>query len=104
MENRVYCLYRVSTRKQADFNAENQADIPMQRKACREFAGQMGWEIIYEGQEAGVSGFKVSEKDRMFCSGSKNTRSRENLIFCLCSCLTVLAAKLMKVLSLWSGS
>ena len=33
MENRVYCLYRVSTRKQADFKAENQADIPMQRKA-----------------------------------------------------------------------
>ena len=64
MENRVYCLYRVSTRKQADFKAENQADIPMQRKACREFAEQMGWEILYEGQEAGVSGFKVSEKDR----------------------------------------
>ena len=64
MENRVYCLYRVSTRKQADFNAENQADIPMQRKACREFAGQMGWQILYEGQETGVSGFKVSEKDR----------------------------------------
>ena len=64
MENRVYCLYRVSTRKQADFKAENQADIPMQRNACREFAGQMGWEILYEGQEAGVSGFLVSEKDR----------------------------------------
>ncbi len=64
MENRVYCLYRVSTRKQADFNAENQADIPMQRNACREFAGQMGWQILYEGQETGVSGFKVSEKDR----------------------------------------
>ena len=43
MENRVYCLYRVSTKKQADFKAENQADIPMQRNACREFAGQMGW-------------------------------------------------------------
>lgn len=27
MENRVYCLYRVSTRKQADFKAENQADM-----------------------------------------------------------------------------
>ena len=38
MENRVYCLYRVSTRKQADFKAENQADIPMQRNACRELS------------------------------------------------------------------
>lgn len=58
MENRVYCLYRVSTRKQADFNAENQADIPMQRKACREFAGQMGWQILYEGRRPAYLGLR----------------------------------------------
>ena len=33
MENRVYCLYRVSTDKQVDYNDKSQADIPMQRKA-----------------------------------------------------------------------
>lgn len=28
---RVYCLYRVSTKKQVDRNAKNENDIPMQR-------------------------------------------------------------------------
>ena len=64
MAVRVCCLYRVSTGKQVDYNAENQADIPMQRKACREFAKRNGWVIALEMQEAGVSGFKVSANDR----------------------------------------
>lgn len=64
MAVRVCCLYRVSTGKQVDYNAENQADIPMQRKACREFAKRNGWVIVLEMQEAGVSGFKVSANDR----------------------------------------
>lgn len=55
---RVYCLYRVSTSKQVDMDEHNLADIPMQRKACREFAKKMGWDIIREEQENGVSGFK----------------------------------------------
>lgn len=61
---RVCCLYRVSTTKQVDHNAENQADIPMQRKACHEFAEKMGWTIVREEQETGISGFKVSAYDR----------------------------------------
>lgn len=36
----------------------------MQRKDCRKFAESMGWEIVQEEQEAGVSGFKVSAADR----------------------------------------
>lgn len=64
MAERVYCLYRVSTTKQVDHDDQNQADIPMQRKACREFAERMGWTIIREEQETGVSGFKVSAADR----------------------------------------
>ena len=36
----------------------------MQRKACHKFAESMGWEIVQEEQEAGVSGFKVSAADR----------------------------------------
>lgn len=64
MAERVYCLYRVSTAKQVDHNEQNQADIPMQRKACHEFADKMGWTIVHEEQETGVSGFKVSAADR----------------------------------------
>lgn len=64
MAERVYCLYRVSTTKQVDHDEQNQADIPMQRKACREFAERMGWRIIREEQETGVSGFKVCAADR----------------------------------------
>ena len=64
MAERVYCLYRVSTTKQVDHDDRNQADIPVQRKACRDFAEKMGWTIIKELQENGVSGFKVSASDR----------------------------------------
>lgn len=64
IQNRVCCLYRVSTTKQVDHDDQNQADIPVQRKACREFAERMGWTIVYEEQENGVSGFKVSASDR----------------------------------------
>lgn len=57
---RVYCLYRVSTLGQVEKD-----DIPMQKQFCREFVGQHpGWEIIKKFSEKGVSGFKVSAKDR----------------------------------------
>ena len=64
MAERVDCLYRVSTTKQVDHDEQNQADIPVQRKACREFASKMGWTIVHEEQENGVSGYKVSASDR----------------------------------------
>ena len=64
MAERVHCLYRVSTTKQVDHNELNQADIPVQRKACRDFAEKMGWVIVNEEQETGVSGYKVSANDR----------------------------------------
>lgn len=61
---RVYCLYRVSTNKQVDYDADHEADIPMQRKACRQFAAERGWTIIHEEQEEGVSGHKVRAESR----------------------------------------
>lgn len=64
MENRVYCLYRVSTDKQVDYNGNSQADIPMQRRECHKFAERMGWMIIHEEQEEGVSGHKVRAERR----------------------------------------
>jgi len=36
----------------------------MQQQACHEFAARQGWEIVGEDSERGVSGFKVSAKDR----------------------------------------
>jgi site-specific DNA recombinase len=57
--NRVYALYRVSTLGQVEKD-----DIPMQKQVCREFAQRQGWNIIREFSEKGVSGFKVSAKDR----------------------------------------
>lgn len=64
MENRVCCLYRVSTDKQVDHDDKNQADIPMQRKACHRFCEEKGWTIVYEEQEDGVSGHKVRAENR----------------------------------------
>ncbi len=59
---RVYCLYRVSTKKQVD---KNKNDISMQRIACREFAAQkQGWQIEKEYEEKGVSGYKISADSR----------------------------------------
>lgn len=63
-KNRVCCLYRVSTDKQVDYSNGNEADIPMQRKACHRFAEKMGWNIIFEEQEDGVSGHKVRAENR----------------------------------------
>lgn len=59
MKKRVCCLYRVSTKGQVEKD-----DIPMQKQECHEFADSMGWEIVSEFSEKGVSGFKVSAKDR----------------------------------------
>ena len=60
ISKRVVCLYRVSTVGQVEKD-----DIPMQKQYCREFAQrQPGWEIIKEFSEKGVSGFKVSAKNR----------------------------------------
>lgn len=64
MIERVCCLYRVFTDKQVDYNDKNQADIPMQRRKCRQFADQMGWTIVHEEQEDGVSGHKVRAENR----------------------------------------
>lgn len=58
---RVYCLYRVSTKKQVD---KQKDDIPMQKLACHGFAEQNGWIITKEFYEKGVSGFKVSANNR----------------------------------------
>jgi len=56
---RAYCLYRVSTLGQVEKD-----DIPMQKQCCREFAETQGWTIEKEFSEKGISGFKVSAKDR----------------------------------------
>lgn len=57
---RVACLYRVSTRHQAEGD-----DIPMQRMACRHFAqSKPGWQITKEYIEKGVSGYHKSTAQR----------------------------------------
>lgn len=58
-KNRVYTLYRVSTLGQVEKD-----DIPMQKQCCHEFAERQGWNIVREFSEKGISGFKVSAKDR----------------------------------------
>lgn len=60
---RVYCLYRVSTKKQVDRNAKNENDIPMQRTACHEFAdAQQGWEIVEEYSEKGYPAIRCRHR------------------------------------------
>lgn len=61
---RVLCLYRVSSTKQLYHDANDEADIPMQRLRCRAFAEQNGWTIVCELQEEGISGHKVRAENR----------------------------------------
>lgn len=68
--NRVCCLYRVSTDKQVDFTSNHEADLPMQRKACHKFAESKGWVIVHEEQEEGVSGHKVQPPPATSCKSS----------------------------------
>lgn len=64
-ETRVVTLYRVSTKKQINFSEDHQSDIPMQKDACHAFVKSMaGWKIVKEFEEKGISGFKISAKDR----------------------------------------
>jgi len=61
-KKRVYSLYRVSSLKQVD---KDKDDIPMQKQACHEFiAAHSDWVLYKEISEKGISGFKVSAKDR----------------------------------------
>lgn len=58
---RVFCLYRVSTKKQVDINGE----LTVQRNVCHDFASnQADWKIVKEFTEKGVSGYKVAFHDR----------------------------------------
>lgn len=52
-------------------------DIPMQKQACREFADSHGWIIAKEFEEKGVSGFKVSAKNRDAIQDLKEAALRE---------------------------
>ena len=80
---RVYCLYRVSTKKQVD---KNQNDIPMQRIACHEFMQyHPDWTILKEFEEKGVSGFKISAENR---DAIQEQQREKSLTSCLSSCLT----------------
>jgi hypothetical protein len=63
---RVLCLYRVSTGQQLYRTENNEADIPMQRKRCRQFAEQMGWTVVCELQEEGVNFLIDSPTNQQF--------------------------------------
>lgn len=46
------------------YDDKSQADIPMQRRECHRFCEKMGWTIVHEEQEDGVSGHKVRAENR----------------------------------------
>ena len=97
---RVYCLYRVSTLGQVEKD-----DIPMQKEACREFVQQHpGWEIVKEFSEKGVSGFKVSAKDRDAIQEIQRDALQNKFDILLVLCLIVWDAERTKHRSLWNGS
>ena len=74
---RVDCLYRVSTDKQVDHNDKNQADIPMQWKACHAFCEKMGWTIVHEEQEDGVPAIRYGRKTGTSYKSSRNGPGRQ---------------------------
>ena len=97
MKKRVYTLYRVSTIGQVEKD-----DIPMQKEACHEFAERQGWEIVKEFSEKGVSGFKVSAKQRDAIQEIQREAAL-NAFDILYSCLTGWVAAMTKRPSSWNG-
>lgn len=78
---RVLCLYRVSTDKQLYQTDNNEADIPMQRKRCRKYCESMGWTIVCELQEEGVSGTRYGRKTGTRYSLSRRMPNRKSFTF-----------------------
>ena len=68
MKKRVKTLYRNSTKKQCATlidEENNKFDIPLQSRECKKFINlHPDWELIDEKTETGISGYKVSAKDR----------------------------------------
>ena len=95
---RVICLYRVSTVGQVDHD-----DIPMQRKACREYAAaHPDWEIVDEICEKGVSGYKISTNARDAIVEIKSVPYCTSLMCYWFSCLTAWAGAMTRR-RLWSN-
>ncbi|MEG0681819.1 MAG: recombinase family protein [Eubacterium sp.] len=70
---RVWCLYRVSTKKQTD----DKNDIPRQRRKCHDFIEKKsGWMLTNEVYEKGVSGYKKSSADRDVIQQVKQAASK----------------------------
>jgi len=98
MRKRVYCLYRVSTKGQVEKD-----DIPMQRQTCHEFSKQNDWDIVKEFTEKGVSGFKVSAKDRDAIQEIQRDAAQDKFDILLVFMFDRLAEKKMKHRLLLSG-
>lgn len=66
MKKKVICLYRVSTKKQVN----KEADIPIQRETCREYIKRHNqqyddeWEFFMEILEGGVSAYHKDVEER----------------------------------------
>lgn len=101
--NRVDCLYRVSTDKQVDYNDNSQADIPMQRKECHRFCEKMGWTIVHEEQEDGVSGHKVRAENRDKLQIIKERAKQGKFDILLVFMFDRIGALLTKRRLLWNG-
>lgn len=74
---RVYCLYRVSTERQADENNE----IQMQQIVCWDYARQQGWCIVKKISEVGISGFKTETAEREGIQSILEEHAQGSLIF-----------------------
>lgn len=81
MKKRVKTLYRNSTKKQCATLVDeenNKFDIPLQSRACRKFIeSHPDWILVEEKVETGVSGYKVSAKDRDKITELKNEALRK---------------------------
>ena len=74
IQNRVFCLYRVSTLGQVD---KLRDDIPMQRQACHAYIAQQGWHFVDELSEKGVSDLRFPPRIGMrFRSCSRRLTAR----------------------------
>lgn len=62
MSRKVYCYYECPAAEQSSQRLTVGCEIARQRAACQEFAQKMGWDIVVEIEESGVTSPNASQR------------------------------------------
>ena len=88
MSRKVYCYYECPVAEQISQNPMANCEIVIQRAACREFSKKMGWDIVGEIEESGVTSPGASHRTSEGLPQLGALPDWKNVDILLASCLT----------------